>query len=48
MILVTQLVISWLRFHYFRMPLVRSALQVILGGALVFITGMLIGKYGAS
>ena len=38
------LVISWLRFHYFRMPLVRSALQVILGGALVFGAGVLIGS----
>jgi VIT1/CCC1 family predicted Fe2+/Mn2+ transporter len=38
------LIISWLRFHYFRMPLLRSALQVILGGALVFGAGVLIGS----
>ena len=37
------LVISWLRFHYFKMPLVRSALQVIVGGALVFASGVIIG-----
>ena len=37
------LVISWLRFHYFKMPLVRSALQVIVGGALVFASGVVIG-----
>jgi erythrin-vacuolar iron transport family protein len=38
------LVISWLRFHYFRMPLLRSAMQVVLGGALVFGAGVLIGS----
>ena len=38
------LIISWLRFHYFGMPLVRSALQVVLGGALVFGAGVLIGS----
>jgi hypothetical protein len=37
------LVIAWLRFHYFKMPLVRSAFQVIVGGVLVFSTGVLIG-----
>jgi len=26
---VELLVIAWLRFHYFRMPLVRSTIQVI-------------------
>jgi hypothetical protein len=43
-VIIELLVISWLRFHYFRMPLVRSALQVILGGALVFGAGVLIGS----
>lgn len=38
------LLISWLRFHYFGMNLVRSALQVVVGGALVFTTGVLIGS----
>jgi hypothetical protein len=40
---VELLIIAWLRFHYFQMPLVRSAFQVIVGGALVFGTGVLIG-----
>jgi rubrerythrin len=37
-------VISWIRQHYMDTPLVRAALQVVLGGALVFATGILIGK----
>ena len=43
-VVVELLVISWLRFHYFRMSLVRSALQVVLGGTLVFGAGVLIGS----
>ncbi|HSU59101.1 MAG TPA: ferritin family protein [Bryobacteraceae bacterium] len=35
--------ISWIRQHYMETPLVRAALQVILGGVLVFIAGILIG-----
>jgi VIT1/CCC1 family predicted Fe2+/Mn2+ transporter len=40
--------ITWVRKRYMDTPWVSAALQVGLGGALVFITGMLIGKYGAS
>jgi rubrerythrin len=36
--------ISWVRHHYMETPLVRAALQVVLGGVLVFLTGILIGK----
>lgn len=36
--------ISWIRHHYMDTPLVRAALQVVLGGVLVFVTGILIGK----
>ena len=42
-VVVELLIISWLRFHYFRMPLFRSAVQVIVGGALVFAAGVVIG-----
>jgi hypothetical protein len=42
-VVVELLIISWLRFHYFRMPLLRSAVQVIVGGALVFAAGVMIG-----
>ena len=37
-------VISWIRHHYMDTPLVRATLQVVLGGVLVFVTGILIGK----
>jgi erythrin-vacuolar iron transport family protein len=38
--------ITWVRRRYMDTPWVSAALQVGLGGVLVFITGMLIGKYG--
>ena len=37
-------VISWVRQHYMETPLFRAALQVVLGGALVFAAGILIGN----
>ena len=40
--------ITWIRKRYMDTPWVSAALQVGLGGVLVFITGMLIGKYGVS
>jgi rubrerythrin len=36
--------ISWIRQHYMDTPLLRAALQVVLGGALVFAAGILIGN----
>ncbi len=38
------LAISFIRYRYFRMSFLVSALQVILGGALVFASGILIGS----
>ena len=37
-------IISWIRHHYMDTPVVRAALQIVLGGALVFVAGILIGK----
>lgn len=37
-------VISWVRNHYMETPLFRAALQVVLGGALVFAAGIWIGN----
>ena len=37
-------VITWIRHRYMDTPTVSAALQVALGGALVFITGVLIGS----
>ena len=38
------LAISFIRYRYFRMSFLMSAMQVILGGALVFVSGILIGS----
>jgi VIT1/CCC1 family predicted Fe2+/Mn2+ transporter len=38
------LAISFIRYRYFRMSFLVSALQVVLGGALVFASGILIGS----
>jgi rubrerythrin len=36
--------ISWVRKHYMETPLFRAALQVVLGGVLVFVAGIWIGS----
>jgi len=38
------LAISYIRYRYFAMSFLVSAMQVILGGALVFASGVLIGS----
>jgi len=43
-VLVELGVISWIRHRYMETPALSAALQVGLGGALVFITGVLIGN----
>src|SRR5215470_12892632 len=43
-VLVELGVISWIRHRYMETSVVSAALQVGLGGALVFLTGMLIGS----
>ena len=42
-VMVELLVIAWIRHKYMDTPLVSAACQVILGGVLVFIAGVLIG-----
>ena len=37
-------IISWVRHRYMETPALSAALQVGLGGVLVFITGVLIGS----
>ncbi len=36
--------ISWIRWRYMDTPIVKAMLQILLGGALVFATGILIGN----
>lgn len=40
------ILIAFIRNRYFKTPHLTSIVQVIFGGALVFITGMLIGQLG--
>ena len=40
-------VIAWVQNRYMERPFFRAALQVILGGALVFATEVLIGNHQA-
>jgi len=41
---VELLVISWIRHRYMDTPFLSAAFQVVVGGVLVFITGILIGS----
>lgn len=43
-VIVELAVITWIRHRYMETPTFSAALQVGLGGALVFVTGMLIGQ----
>lgn len=43
-VIVELLVISWIRARYMDTPFLSAAFQVIVGGVLVFITGILIGS----
>ncbi len=43
-VIIELIVISWIRQRYMDTPFLRAAMQVILGGALVFATGVLIGN----
>jgi hypothetical protein len=36
--------ISWIRMRYMDTPFLRATFQVVLGGVLVFIAGILIGS----
>ncbi len=41
---VELLIISWIRFRYFKSSFLMSVIQVVFGGALVFLAGILIGS----
>ena len=43
-VLVELWVIAWVRARYMDTPFLRAALQIVLGGVLVFATGILIGS----
>ena len=43
-VLIELLVIAWIRHRYMDTSLMKAALQIILGGSIVFFAGILIGK----
>jgi erythrin-vacuolar iron transport family protein len=43
-VLVELAVISWIRHRFMDTPLTSAVFQVVIGGILVFLTGMLIGS----
>ncbi|HZP21462.1 MAG TPA: rubrerythrin, partial [Bauldia sp.] len=43
-VLIELWVIAWVRARYMDTPFLRAAYQVVLGGLLVFATGILIGS----
>ena len=42
------IVISWIRFHFMKTPLLTTVLQVIVGGLIVFGIGIWLGTIGAA
>lgn len=42
-VLVELMVIAWVRHRYMETPLLKAAVQIIIGGAIVFAAGILIG-----
>ena len=44
MVVVELAVISWIRYRYMDTPFLSAAFQVMVGGALVFAAGILIGS----
>ena len=43
-VLIELWAIAWVRARYMDTPFLRAALQIVVGGLLVFITGILIGN----
>ena len=43
-VVVELFIIAWIRNRYMQSPFVSTAIQVIVGGALVFLAGVLIGS----
>jgi rubrerythrin len=43
-VVVELAIISWIRHRYMDTPLLRASFQVVVGGVLVFVTGILIGS----
>ena len=42
-VLVELLVIAWVRHRYMETPMLKAAIQIVIGGVIVFLAGILIG-----
>jgi VIT1/CCC1 family predicted Fe2+/Mn2+ transporter len=47
-VVVELLVIAWIRFRFMKTPLVKTVVQVIVGGGIVFAIGIWLGQIGAA
>ena len=43
-VVVELAIISWIRYRYMDTPFLQSAFQIVVGGVLVFLAGILIGN----
>jgi len=46
-VVVELLAIAYIRFHYMKSPLLRTLVQVIVGGGIVFAIGIVLGRLGS-
>ena len=46
-VLIELIAIAYIRFHFMRTPLVQTVVQVIIGGGIVFMIGVWLGRIGA-
>ncbi len=47
-VMLELVMIAWIRFHFMKTPLVKTVVQVIIGGLIVFGIGIWLGKIGAA
>ena len=45
-VLIELVIIAWIRNHFMDTPFLNAVFQVVVGGVLVFVTGILIGGFG--
>ena len=41
-------IIAWIRFQFMKTPLIKTVIQVIVGGLIVLAIGIALGRYGAA
>jgi VIT1/CCC1 family predicted Fe2+/Mn2+ transporter len=46
-VVIELLAIAFIRYHYMKSPLAKTIIQVVVGGGVVFLIGMFLGRLGA-